>query len=155
MASLLANGSFAGDAITTASALFYAVSMVRIHQKTNESESEGAVTGLAVDKVFYAAVIATGWVLGEVAYRGGDLNLWPGFSDPTQWLLILFISVGPSALSNILQVRSPTHASLLSDNRGDPIPEKADILSLFSLLVSHRVLCYSVAAVQGPFQAQA
>jgi len=107
--------------------------MVRIHQKTSESESEGAVTGLAVDKVFYAAAIAGLWVCGEAAYKGGDLDLWPSFDDPKQWLLILFISAGPSALSNILQFKG---LSKLKPSEGQVILSTVPLFAiLFSLLI--------------------
>jgi drug/metabolite transporter (DMT)-like permease len=103
IASLLANGSFVGDMITGLSALFYAVCMVRIHQKTQDKDS----TALAVDKVFFAGVISMVWVLGDLVYEGGDINsFWPNYKSIEQWLLLLFISVGPSALSNVLQFKA-------------------------------------------------
>ena len=103
LASLLANGSFVGDMLTALSALFYAICMVRIHQKTQDKDS----TMLAVDKVFFAGLISMVWVLGDLVYEGGDIHsFWPNYKSIEQWLLLLFISIGPSALSNVLQFKA-------------------------------------------------
>lgn len=109
---LLSNGSIVGDGLTALSALFYAVSMVRIHQKTQgDSGREVSSTKLAVDKVFFAASFGWLWLLGELSYYhlfgagSGTYRVWENILSPEQWILILFISVGPSALSNVLQVR--------------------------------------------------
>ena len=131
--------------MTALSALFYAVSMVRIHQKTQNQNTEGAVTGLAVDKVFFGGVIATVWVLADViasyakASGGGelDVDVWQSYGSIEQWLLILFISVGPSALSNVLQFKA---LSKIKPSEGQVILSTVPLWAiLFSVLTGTRI----------------
>ena len=139
------SSTLAGDALTALSALFYAVSMVRIHQKTQNQNTEGAVTGLAVDKVFFGGVIATVWVLADViasyakASGGGelDVDVWQSYGSIEQWLLILFISVGPSALSNVLQFKA---LSKIKPSEGQVILSTVPLWAiLFSVLTGTRI----------------
>ncbi|QDZ21411.1 hypothetical protein HOP50_05g39400 [Chloropicon primus] len=137
---VFANGSFFGDALTALAASFYAVTMVRIHQKTQGAKKSS--TRLAVDKVFYAALLSVLWASGEFCYYslfggggGGAVaySMWENWFSTKQWLIILFISVGPSALSNVLQFKA---LSNLKPSEGQVILSTVPIWAiLFSLFV--------------------
>ncbi|WZN62317.1 EamA domain-containing protein [Chloropicon roscoffensis] len=132
---LIVNGNFLGDMITALAALFYAVAMVRIHQKT--SLVGVSSTRLAVDKALFAALIGMLWALGEAGYQslvgGGWHSTWEGCFSANQWLIILFIGIGPSALSNVLQFKA---LSNLKPSEGQVILSTVPVWAiLFSLAV--------------------
>ena len=129
------NGGLGGDALTALAALLYAVSMVRIHQKTQGERVSS--TRLAVDKVFFAALMSLAWAIGEYLYYafvvgqgalGATYTTWENCFSAEQWLLILFISVGPSALSNVLQFKA---LSNLKPSEGQVILSTVPIWAIF------------------------